>query len=142
MDEVLEVDWVSIDPGDRIRWTTPTFCRRGTILERRGESLEVQFDGLASTTIIPYAFWYFLEGRAGNLTEQIVVITGSAPRPSKLHTEQIERSDAITPAEAANILGINMKSLRRKLRDGSVPGTQVGGSRWVLSRRAILELKR
>lgn len=141
-EHVLEVDWVAIFPGDRVRFTTPTFVRRGTVLRRLGESMEIQFDGLPRPTQIPYAFWYFLEGRSGNLTEQLVVVDGApAPKPSKISTPSIGKSDAISPREAANILGIDMKSLRRKLRDGSVPGELEGG-RWVLSRVKMLELKR
>lgn len=140
-EQILDVVWDYISPGDRVRWTTPTFVRRGTILHRVGESLEVQFDGLPHPTQIPYAFWYFLEGRNGNLTEQLVIVDGAPPPKTRLSTPSIQASDAISPKEAANILGLDMKTFRRKLRTGALPGVNEGG-RWVCSRDAILKYKR
>lgn len=141
MDEDLDCAWSDLHVGMRVRWITPTFVRRGTIVRIKGKGMEVQFDGLDRRTQIPDAAYYYANGKTGNAEEHLMAITGSAPKASKIKVDGIKRGDAITPKEAANILGVDVKGLRRMIRSGKVPAEREGG-RWVLSRLKVQAVKR
>lgn len=151
-DEDVDCAWSDLHPGRRIRWSTPTFVRRGTILRIKNRALAVMFDGMPRETIIPDARWYYAQGKLGNINEHLVAINSPAPKKLKLKklgkeklgkTFGVAAGDAlIGPTEAANILGIDQKALRRRLRNGQLKGEQTEGGRWVLRRSDILGARR
>jgi len=137
--EVKIMAWSDLYPGVRVRWSTPAFIKRGVIRLVKGRSMKVRFDGHDKDTIIPMARWYFYEGKAGNLTEHLVVINTKAPRQPKspalaaaAKALEAGKKNLISPAQAANILGVDSKAVRRMIRAGKLKATQQGG-RWVLN---------
>lgn len=141
-DEDLFKVWSDIQPGDRVRWKTPAFVKRGTVELVKKRSMVVLFDAHSRPTTIPDAKQYFVEGRLGNMENHLTVIS-TPPNPNvKLngaprgfHTEGAP-DDPISPAEAAAILGTDPKNIRRMIRSGKLRAMRDGG-RWVLSRSEI-----
>lgn len=160
-DVVIEMAWSDVHSGLRIR-LEHDIIRRGTIKAVKGRALVVRFDDHRVDTTIPEAKWYFTRWKMGDRRQYLVVIapTDDDPDPDlpplgppvKLTRKGTARKtraprsypvtdtgpieDPITPAEASELLGIDQRVLRRRLRAGLMPGQQVGG-RWVLSRSAV-----
>lgn len=137
--EATDLAWSEIVPGTRIRWVTPAFVRRGTVISREQRSVVAQFDGLDKKTTIPDAKWYFIEWRHGRTDEHLVSISTPAPKYRRVKSEKRGKpSDAlITPAEAAAILGTDSKTIRRKLRSGSIKGERTDSGSWLVDRRSL-----
>lgn len=146
-EDVFKV-WSDVQPGDRVRWKTPTFLKRGTLVTKNKRAMVVLFDAHSRPTTIPDAKWYFCEGRLGNLQEHLCIIS-TPPDPNvklngdsraawyKTRQEQMgDIDDPITPAQAAAILGTDPKNIRRMIRTGKIRALRNGG-RWVLSRKEI-----
>lgn len=156
--------WSDLQPGDRVRWKTATFVKRGCIVSVSKRSMSVLFDAHSKPTVIPDGKWYFVEGKVGNINEHLVTISTPAnpdvkmngdPRQGVEHRPAKGSSccnacgepwpcnqnppgvdDAISPAQAANILGTDAKNVRRMIRSGKLQAHRDGG-RWVLSRSQV-----
>lgn len=137
--------WSDIGRGDRVRWKTQTFVKRGTVVSRNKRTMVVRFDAHDSDTVIPDCKWYFVEGKLGNLNEHLVTISTPAPQRSlaAVKLEAIEDEDwdsHVSPTEAASIMGTDPKNVRRMIRTGRLPAKRLGG-RWVI-RRGDLNVQR
>lgn len=127
--------WSDITPGDRVRWKTQTFVKRGTVIARHKRTIEVLFDSHSRPTVVPDGKWYFVEGKSGNLNEHLITISTPAPERSTaaLAYSSDHDDDVLSPAEVASIMGTDPKNIRRMIRAGKLPAFRQGG-RWVLRR--------
>lgn len=138
--EDVDMPWSSIRVGDRVRWVTPNFVKRGqiTVIAKRG--MKVRFDHDNRDTVIPDAKWYFVQGKLGVANEHLVVISSPPPEFDKSEAVRELQSDEdtvwLTPGEAANIMGTDPKNVRRMIRSGKLKASRVGG-RWVIDRDSI-----
>lgn len=136
LDEDTCLPWSSLYPGVRLRWTTPKFVKRGTLVSASKRTMVIHFDGHAKPTVIPDAKWYFVEGKVGNKNEHLVTI--STPPLEVKRPESLEgQDDLVTPAEAAAYLGTDPKNIRRKIRNGTIRAYREGG-RWVIRRDDLI----
>lgn len=133
--------WSDIQPGDRVRWKTQTFVKRGTVVTRGKRTISVLFDAHTKPTVVPDGKWYFVEGKVGNLNEHLVTISTPAPERSLVAmahegSKLAGRDTYVSPNEAAAILGTDPKNIRRMIRSGKLPAHREGG-RWVLKRQDV-----
>lgn len=144
-DEIIEnFVWSMFYPGMRVRWTTPSFVRRGFIVKVKGRSMTVRFDGFQRDTVIPDARAYFVDYLGGRTDYTLVPLQfqGKAPDPTPVDTItglpiDINSHDRFTDvATAANILGTDPKNVRRKLRAGTIKGSNESG-RWLVDRTSL-----
>lgn len=140
-DEDLGLSWSSLGPGSRVRWQTPRFVKRGTVVSISKRSMTIHFDSHTKPTSLPDGKWYWVQGKLGNRQEHLVAISTPAPKTRKKHAQlslEIPENpdDAITPAEAAAILGIDPKNIRRMIRSNRLRAHRIGG-RWVMSRKDV-----
>lgn len=139
-DKIVEMAWSDLHPGLRVRWVTPAFAKRGVIQRVKGRSMVVLFDGHLKATVIPDARWYFAEAKNRNPEESLVVLEGRGPTRVRERGEGSSEG-AMSPAEAAALLGTDPKNIRRMIRSGKLPARQEGG-RWVLDRADVKRVKR
>lgn len=110
--------------GEWVRWVTPEIQREGQVLDFTWPSMIVQWLGVDSPQVFPWAMNHF--GYKGARIDMEII-----PRPSR--ASQIERQTAsgvLGIAAAAAALGSTPKAIRAKLRAGKLKGIQKDG-RWV-----------
>lgn len=141
--ELSDLVWSQLVTGMRVRWVTPSFVRRGTIVQVKGASMTALFDGFARPTVIPDARQYFCDWKSGRTDYQLVPIDGKAPEVVQdtitgLYINPDEDGEFVSVAIAANLLGTDAKNIRRKLRAGTLRGRQEAiGGRWEVLRESI-----
>lgn len=134
--EVIDMAWSDLHQGLRVRFATPRFIKIGTVVKIKGRGMRIQFDGEPRLTTIPDAKWYFVEGKAGNKEEHLVVV--DAPTPTKALQRTPKGSWEFIPvSEAAQTFGVDAKTIRRWLRSGKVKGHQANGSTWMVETQSL-----
>lgn len=143
-DEVLDMAWSDTYPGLRMRFTTPSFVRRGTLRSRKGVSMTIRMDGFDRDTVIPNAKQYWVDWKMGRTDYQLCPI---ALKPGDVIDdlsgigeaimEQIIDEQYVSVKIAANILGTDAKNVRRKLRSGALKGRQDDKGHWEVFRESI-----
>lgn len=134
-EEDVDTAWSNLYKGQRVRWKTPQWVKRGEIVVIRGRSMRVQFDYHSTPTALPDAKWYFVQGKLGNKEEHLVAI--NSPKPSSSDIQITDTSQVyLTPQQAADAMGTDPKHIRRLIRSGKLAATRVGG-RWAIPQKAI-----
>lgn len=141
--ELTDLVWSQLYPKMRVRWVTPSFVRRGSIVKVKGPSMTVQFDGFDRVTVIPDARQYFCDWKMGRTDYQLVPIDDGGPHglqgivlDSLTEIADDIKEGLIDVKTAANILGTDPKNVRRKLRAGTLPGKIVDGH-WIMTAEDI-----
>lgn len=134
-----KIAWSDLGRGSTVRWRTPTFLKHGTVVERKGRSLRVRFDGDHRDTVIPDARWYFAQSKTARteaeldrMESSLVAWKGAAPKHQVDLQPDATGDDWLTSGEASKLHGVSPKDLRRWLRSGKVQGHQRSGA-WIVS---------
>lgn len=103
-------------------WVMPAFVRVGRVVDRRGISLLVLFQGDALPTPIPDAYQYWDPYPPPPAPENTI-------HPTSPPTNQVlaATGDSISVKQAGHILGRHPKQIRQMLRAGTLQGHQKGG---------------
>lgn len=139
-DVVIGSKWREVTIGARVRWTTPSFVKRGTVTFRAGTSMKVWLDGDDKETVIPWARDYWDQYRKGRSDYGLVDIEGGkktviVTAPGGNSDPAIHRTiNILDVAAIANLLGTDEKNVRRKLRSGKLKGFREGGH-WYMMRK-------
>jgi hypothetical protein len=139
-DEILGISWYDVEPGMRVRFTTPKFVKRGTLVAKKKASAKVRFDGEARDTVLPDARHYYAMAKGGHENNEwtLVVIEDNGSRELVSKELPTEEEEWITPAEAATLHGISPKRLRTLLRSGRIKGKQKGlGGSWLVDSASV-----
>lgn len=135
-DALVGLPWSSIHEGLRVRWVTPRFVKRGTVVERKDRALKVRFDGEDRDTAIPDARWYYTQHRMGDKENGLVVIEDDGTRHPAKDRPVSDADDDLSVADAAALFGVEPKRLRSLLRSSKVAGWQRRGQ-WRVSAQSL-----
>jgi hypothetical protein len=134
-EEVLPIFWHEVREGTRVRFTTPSFVKRGVVLSRERWSMVVRFDGEDRDTTLPYARRYWEDHEQGRRDWGLCAVRGESPPP----TPPRPRTDAdwIKATEAATEYGVTAKQLRNWLRQGKIRCGHTKAGIWVVDRISL-----
>jgi excisionase family DNA binding protein len=114
----------------------PSFVKVGQVVRKEGISVLVQFQGHAEPTAIPDAYMYWHPTPPAGAS--LVLTKVSAPK--------VEVSPADGPSvsvrQAAALLGVTSKDVRRMLRSGRLTGTRKGRSWAGVEQDSLSRLRR
>lgn len=148
--------WSDLHPGDWVRLVTPGVVRMGEVLAKKNRSLNVRWTDIGERALPDakhyFAAWKMREWGEGHMPEYYLeIIPTPAGKPdgkswgevkrANLRRRSAEDTELLGVDDVVAIVGLDPKSVRRRLRSGSLPGFQEG-SRWRVARRDALALAR
>jgi hypothetical protein len=138
VDKVINTKWKDVRVGSCVRWTTPTFVKRGTVTFKKGVSMRVWLWGDDKETVIPLAREYWTGHSQYGMVELEQVkgrpVFVTAPGTSSPVIGEV--LNTLNVDQIANILGTNPKDVRRKLRSGKLKGYREEGH-WYMRRKDL-----
>lgn len=155
--QTISKAWSDLHPGLWVRLVTPSVVRSGEILAIRKRSMNIRWLDIGERAL-PDAKHYFAAWKMrlwadpenpGPMPQYYLELLPDKPggtRPWKEIKEKARQSSRQWPEEelldvndVCAIVSLDPKSVRRRLRSGSLPGTQEG-SRWRVRRQDALDL--
>lgn len=154
--------WSDLHPGLWVRMVTPGVVRSGQIRAVRGRSMKVDWLDVGEK-VVPDAKHYFAAWKMrlwadpenpGPMPEFYLELLPDMPeKPFGISTwAEIKEQkgqlphgqdvDLLDVHDVCAIVNLDPKSVRRRLRSGSLEGFRENGTRWRVTRRAALDLAR
>lgn len=135
------MSWSNVQVGHFVRWSTPRFVKYGVVLNVKGNSMVIQFNGDDRATVIPDARWYYAIGKLDpNAEEHLVVLQAKPARLSPIiHKVKQGHTAWITVQAASEMINMDPKQLRRYIRRGTIPATK-DEDRWKIDGEALKAL--
>lgn len=138
-DEIWDKAWSSIQPGDQVRWATPTFIKFGRVLNTAGRSATFVWDD-GKQQAVPDARWYFVEGKRDPMPDEHLVVI-QRPTDDVMWLAQhrpvaIVEQGWCSTHDAAEMLNWDEKKLRRYIRRGHILARK-HEDRWEVNREAL-----
>ncbi len=135
-EEVVEKAWADLDEGQRVRFTTPSFVKRGVVLRKKGRGLVLRFDGEARDTVLPDARQYWVDHKTGRQDWGLCCVRGESP-PPVLQQRRASDAEWIKATKAADQYGVTPKQLRAWLRAGKIRCGRTKSGIWVVDRISL-----
>jgi len=146
--------WSDLYPGLWVRLVTPSVVRSGRIVRIQKRSMMVDWLDIGERAL-PDAKHYFAAWKMrlwgeGHKPEYYLELI---PTPGTVHDKTgylvetalsrgVADSELLDVHDVCAIVNLDAKSVRRRLRSGSLEGFREGGTRWRVTRRAALDLAR
>lgn len=151
--------WSDLYPGLWVRMVTPSVVRSGRITKIKGRSMRVDWLDVGEKTV-PDAKHYFAAWKMrlwadpenpGPMPEFYLELLDHEPelmtrqkQQDMIATRRKSHTDdeLLDVHDVCAIVGLDPKSVRRRLRSGSLEGFRENGTRWRVRREHALDLAR
>lgn len=145
--------WADLQEGDWVRFVSPTVVRSGRIIAKRRGSLNVQWLDIGERALPDakhyYAQWKYMLHTEGHKPDTYLeYLDGYKPdvktwgEIKRTRRRSAEDTELLDVHDVCAIVNLDPKSVRRRLRSGSLQGFRENGTRWRVARRDALELAR
>jgi hypothetical protein len=142
-DPIIQTFWEDVEPGTKVRWSTPNATHYGVVISRDDQSLILDLWDQDKPKVLPDGLWYFAQGKINPNAEEHLVILSEFPKNFGQESGKLkprhDEAEWITVQDAIAVIPMDPKQLRRHLRNGVFQAKRKE-DRWFIDRESFMSV--